>query len=285
MAIKTIGVLGAGSMGAGIVQTAAQAGYDVIICDMDMGFIDKQLAGVDKLLAKNVEKGKMDQATKDAVMQRITKTTEKADLAAVDYMIEVIVEDVDIKKAVLAELDEILKPDVILASNTSSISISLLAGATKRADKFVGMHFFNPVPVMRLCEIIRGYSTSDETVRIASELARSFGKTTVEVKKDTPGFIVNRVMMPQFLEAIRLVETGVATPADIDTAVKLGLNYPMGPFELMDFTGIDISKLVLDVFFEETKDGFWAPPYTLKAIVSSGKLGKKTGAGWYDYNK
>jgi len=206
MAIRTIGVLGAGSMGAGIVQTAAQAGYDVIICDMDMGFIDKQLAGVDKLLAKNVEKGKMDQATKDAVMQRITKTTEKADLTAVDYMIEVIVEDVDIKKAVLAELDEILKPDVILASNTSSISISLLAGATKRADKFVGMHFFNPVPVMRLCEIIRGYSTSDETVRIASELARSFGKTTVEVKKDTPGFIVNRVMMPQFLEAIRLVD-------------------------------------------------------------------------------
>jgi 3-hydroxybutyryl-CoA dehydrogenase len=285
MAIQKIGVLGAGSMGIGIVQTAAQAGYDVIICDIDMAFIDKQVAGVDKLLTKNVEKGKMDQATKDAILGRITKTTDKAAFADVDYMIEVVVEDLKIKNAVLSELDSILKPDVILATNTSSISISQLAGFTKRADKFVGMHFFNPVPVMRLCEIIRGYSTSDETIAIASEVAQKMGKTTVEVKKDTPGFLVNRVMMPQFLEAIRLVETGVATPKDIDTAVKLGLNYPMGPFELMDFTGIDISKLVLDVFFEETKDNFWAPPYTLKAIVNSGKLGKKTGAGWYDYSK
>ncbi|MEN6463195.1 MAG: 3-hydroxyacyl-CoA dehydrogenase family protein [Syntrophomonas sp.] len=285
MSIKKIGVLGAGAMGSGIVQVAAQAGYDVVLCDMDMGFVDKGVAGIDKILSKNVEKGKMDQAAKDAIMGRITKTTNKEDLAVVDYMIEVIVEDVNIKKAVLAELDGILKPDVILATNTSSISISLLAGATKRGDKFVGMHFFNPVPVMRLCEIIRGYSTSDETVKVASELAQAFGKTTVEVKKDTPGFIVNRCMMPQFLEAIRLVETGVATPADIDIAVKLGLNYPMGPFELMDFTGIDISKLVLDVFFDETKNAFWAPPYTLKAIVSSGKLGKKTGVGWYDYQK
>lgn len=283
MAIKTVGVLGAGAMGAGIVQVAAQAGYDVVICDMDMAFIDKGIARIDKVLSKNVEKGKMDQASKDAIMGRIKKTTDKADLAVVDYMIEVVVENVDIKKAVLAELDEILRPDVILATNTSSISISLLAGATKRGDKFVGMHFFNPVPLMRLCEIIRGYSTSDETVKEASELAQAFGKTTVEVKKDTPGFVVNRVMLPQFLEAIRLVETGVATPADIDTAVKLGLNYPMGPFELMDFTGVDISKLVLDVFYEETKNSFWAPPYTLKAIVSSGKLGKKTGEGWYDY--
>lgn len=285
MAIQTIGVLGAGSMGIGIVQTAAQAGYDVIIWDMDMAFIDKQVAGVNKLLSKNVEKGKMDEATKAAIMGRIKKTTDKKDFADVDYMIEVVVEDPGIKKAVLSELDSILKPEVILASNTSSISISQLAGYTKRGDKFVGMHFFNPVPVMRLCEIIRGYSTSDETVAIASEVAQKMGKTTVEVKKDTPGFLVNRVMMPQFLEAIRLVETGVATPADIDTAVKLGLNYPMGPFELMDFTGIDISKLVLDVFFEETKNSFWAPPYTLKAIVNSGNLGKKTGKGWYDYQK
>lgn len=285
MAIQTIGVLGAGSMGIGIVQTAAQAGYNVIVCDMDMAFIDKQVAGVQKLLAKNVEKGKMEQDTMDAILGRITKTTDKKAFADVDYMIEVVVEDVGIKKAVLSELDEILKPDVILATNTSSISISQLAGFTKRGDKFVGMHFFNPVPVMRLCEIIRGYSTSDETIAVASEVAQKMGKATVEVKKDTPGFLVNRVMMPQFLEAIRLVETGVATPADIDTAVKLGLNYPMGPFELMDFTGIDISKLVLDVFFEETKNSFWAPPYTLKAIVNSGNLGKKTGKGWYDYNK
>ncbi len=285
MAIQTIGVLGAGSMGIGIVQTAAQAGYNIVVCDMDMAFIDKQMAGVQKLLAKNIEKGKMDQATADAILGRITKTTDKKAFADVDYMIEVVVEDLDIKKQVLQELDGILKPAVILASNTSSISITQLAGFTKRGDKFVGMHFFNPVPVMRLCEIIRGYSTSDATVATASEVAQKMGKTTVEVKKDTPGFLVNRVMMPQFLEAIRLVETGVATPADIDTAVKLGLNYPMGPFELMDFTGIDISKLVLDVFYEETKNSFWAPPYTLKAIVNSGKLGKKTGAGWYDYNK
>ncbi len=285
MAIKTIGVLGAGSMGIGIVHTAAQAGYDVIVCDMDMAFIDKQVAGVDKILAKNVEKGKIDQAAKDAIMGRITKTTDRKAFANVDYMIEVVVENIDIKRQVLGELDSILKPEVILATNTSSISISQLAGFTKRGDKFVGMHFFNPVPVMRLCEIIRGYSTSDETIAVASEVAQKMGKTTVEVKKDTPGFLVNRCMMPQFLEAIRLVETGVATPKDIDTAVKLGLNYPMGPFELMDFTGIDISKLVLDVFYEDTKNPFWAPPYTLKAIVASGKHGKKTGAGWYDYSK
>ncbi|MBC7075145.1 MAG: 3-hydroxyacyl-CoA dehydrogenase family protein [Syntrophomonadaceae bacterium] len=285
MEIKTVGVLGAGAMGTGIVQVAAQAGYDVIVCDMDMDFINKSIAGIDKALTKNVDKGKMDQATKDAIMRRIKKTTNRKDLAAADYMIEVVLEDVNVKKEVLSELDEILRSDVVIATNTSSISISLLAGATKRPDKFVGMHFFNPVPVMRLCEIIRGYATSDETVAIATQMAQSFGKTTVEVKKDTPGFIVNRVMMPQFLEAIRLVETGVATPADVDTAVKLGLNYPMGPFELMDFTGIDISKLVLDVFFEETKDSYWAPPYTLKAIVASGKLGRKTGEGWYNYKK
>ncbi len=285
MEIKKVGVLGAGAMGSGIVQVAAQAGYEVILCDMDMAFIDKGVAGINKALSRNVEKGKMEQAAKDMIMGRITKTINKQDFADADCVIEVIVEDANIKKAVLAELDGIMKPDAILATNTSSISISLLAGATKRGDKFVGMHFFNPVPLMRLCEIIRGYATSDETVKVATELAQAFGKTTVEVKKDTPGFIVNRVMMPQFLEAIRLVETGVATPADIDTAVKMGLNYPMGPFELMDFTGIDISKLVLDVFFDETKDQYWAPPYTLKAIVSSGKLGKKTGEGWYSYKK
>ena len=285
MTIKKIGVLGAGAMGTGIAQVAAQAGYEVVLGDVEMAFVERSVANISKLLDKNVEKGKMTAEQKNAIMGRFTLTTNLDDFATVDYFIEAIVEDLEIKKSTLAKVDKVLKPDVVMASNTSSMSITVLGSATNRPEKFVGMHFFNPVPVMRLCEIIRGYKTSDETVKIASELAQAFGKTTVEVKKDTPGFIVNRVMMPQFLEAIRLVEEGVATPQDIDTAVTLGLNYPMGPFTLMDFTGIDISKFVLDYFYEETKNPFWAPPYTLKAIIRAGKLGRKTGAGWYDYSK
>lgn len=285
MSIKRIGVLGAGAMGSGIAQVAAQAGYEVVLGDLEMDFIEKSIANIDRLLNRSVEKGKMDAEQKDVIMGRFKLTTNIEDFTNVDYFIEVIIEDLEIKKSTLAEVDKVLKPGVIMATNTSSMSITVLGSATSRPENFVGMHFFNPVPVMRLCEIIRGYNTSDETVKVASELAQAFGKTTVEVKKDTPGFIVNRVMMPQFLEAIRLVEEGVATPEDIDTAVTLGLNYPMGPFTLMDFTGIDISKFVLDYFYDETKNPFWAPPFTLKSIINAGKLGRKTGSGWYDYKK
>lgn len=285
MDIKKIGVLGAGAMGSGIAHIAALAGYQVVLGDMEMSFIEKAVAGMGKLMDKNIQKGKMTPEEKQAVLDRFTLTTNIEDFATVDYMIEAIIEDLDIKKATFAKLDQICQPGVIIASNTSSMSITVLASATRRPESFVGMHFFNPAQVMRLCEIIRGYKTNDETVKIASALAQSFGKTTVEVKKDTPGFIVNRVMMPQFIEAIRLVEEGVATPQDIDTAVTLGLNYPMGPFTLMDFTGIDISMFVMDYFYEESKDMRWNPPYTVKSVVRAGRLGRKTGAGWYDYKK
>ena len=208
------------------------------------------------------------------------------DLADCDFIIEAVIEDLDLKKQVYGQLDEICKPEVILGTNTSSMSITLIAAATKRPDKVVGMHFFNPPPLMRLCEIIRGYETSDETVKATTALAQAMGKETVEVKVDSPGFIVNRLMIPHMIEAVKLLEEGVATREDIDKALKLGLNYPMGPFELMDFTGIDICKYVADYFYQElNKELKWASPTTLKNQVRSGRLGRKSGAGWYDYSK
>jgi 3-hydroxybutyryl-CoA dehydrogenase len=285
MTIKKIGILGAGSMGGGIAHLAAMKGFEVVLCDVEQRFVDGAIKRATSLMDKNIEKQKMTVEEKDAILARITTTTNMEDFSGVDFVIEAIIEDLELKKNAFVQLDKICRPEVILATNTSSMSITIIASATSRPEKVCGMHFFNPAQVMRLVEVIRGYSTTDETVKIASELAQAMGKTTVEVKKDTPGFIVNRVMMPQFLEAIRIVEEGIATPQDIDTAVTLGLNYPMGPFTLMDFTGIDISMFVADYFYNESKDPKWNPPQTVKAIVRAGRLGKKTGAGWYDYNK
>jgi 3-hydroxybutyryl-CoA dehydrogenase len=223
---------------------------------------------------------------KDAVTARICGTTEMADLKDVDFVIEAVVEDLDLKKRVFQELDALCRPEVVLASNTSSMSLTEIATATKRPDKVCGMHFFNPVPLMRLVEIIRGYMTSDETVSITTDLAKKMGKITVEVKKDSPGFIVNRIMIPHFLEAIKIVEEGIASIEDVDTAVKNGLNYPMGPFELMDLTGIDIAYFVTEYFYKElNKESKWSSPNLLKTMIRAGKLGRKTGAGWYDYGK
>lgn len=272
-------------MGGGIAHLAAMKGFEVILCDVEQRFVDGAISRATALMEKNVQKQKMTVEEKDAVLARMTTTLNMEDLAAADFVIEAVIEDMDLKKNVFAQLDKICRPEVILGTNTSSMSITVIASATNRPEKVVGMHFFNPAQVMRLVEVIRGHKTDDETVKIASDLASAFGKTPVEVKKDTPGFIVNRVMMPQFLEAIRIVEEGVASPKDIDTAVTLGLNYPMGPFTLMDFTGIDISMFVADYFYDETKNPNWNPPFTLKSIVRAGRLGKKTGAGWYDYDK
>jgi 3-hydroxybutyryl-CoA dehydrogenase len=285
MTIKKVGVLGAGSMGGGIAHLAAMKGFEVVLCDVEQRFVDGAIKRATTLMDKSIEKQKMTVEEKEATLARITTTTNMEDFASVDFVIEAIIEDLELKKNAFARLDKICPPEVILATNTSSMSITVIASATSRPEKVCGMHFFNPAQVMRLVEVIRGYSSSDETIKIASELAQAMGKTTVEVKKDTPGFIVNRVMMPQFLEAIRIVEEGIATPQDIDTAVTLGLNYPMGPFTLMDFTGIDISMFVADYFYNESKDPKWNPPQTVKAIVRAGRLGRKTGAGWYDYNK
>jgi 3-hydroxybutyryl-CoA dehydrogenase len=248
--------------------------------------VEKGIKSIDTFLAKSVEKGKLQAAEKDKILGRIKGTTKLADLKDVDYVVEAVLEDINLKKQVFKELDELCRPEVILSTNTSSMSITEIAAATKRPDKVCGMHFFNPVPLMKLVEIIRGFATSDQTVAVSTDLAKKLGKVTVEVKKDSPGFIVNRIMIPHFIEAIKIVEEGIASIPDVDTAVKNGLNYPMGPFELMDLTGIDIAYFVAEYFYKElNKESKWVSPNLLKTMIRANKLGRKTGAGWYDYSR
>jgi len=282
MEIKRIGVVGAGTMGNGIAQVAAQIGCDVVMRDIEMKFVEGGMKKIEGFLSRSVEKGKMDSKEKDTIIGRIRGTTDMDDLNEVDFVVEAVLEDMDLKKRVFKELDELCRPDVILATNTSSMSITEIGASTKRPDKVCGMHFFNPVPLMRLVEIIRGYSTTDETIQTTTELAQKMGKVTVEVKKDSPGFIVNRILIPHFLEAVKIVEEGIASIEDVDKAVKNGLNYPMGPFELMDLTGIDIAYFVSEYFYKElNKENKWIAPNLMKTMVRAGKLGKKTGGGWY----
>ncbi len=286
MEIKTIGVLGAGAMGNGIAQVASMAGYNVIMRDIEDRFVQGGIKNIDKFLSKSVEKGKMTADQKGAIMGRIKGTTDMKDLKDVDFVIEVVIEVMSVKKQVFAELDSLTRPDVILASNTSSMSITEIAAATKRPEKVVGMHFFNPVPLMKLVEVIRGISTNDETTATTIDLAKKLGKEPVEVKVDVPGFLANRLMIAVAIEAVKLYEQGIASKEDIDKAAKLGLNYPMGPFELMDLTGIDINYHVMDYFYKELpKENKWDPPLQIKNMVRAGLLGRKTGKGWYDYSK
>jgi 3-hydroxybutyryl-CoA dehydrogenase len=248
--------------------------------------VEGGIKNIDKFLAKTVEKGKMTADQKSAVMGKIKGTTKMGDLKDVDLVVEVVVEIMDVKKKVFAELDELTRPEVILSSNTSSMSLTEIATATKRADKILGLHFFNPVPLMRLVEVIRGMRTSDESVAVAMDFAKKLGKEAVEVKVDIPGFLVNRLMIPHFVEAVQLYEKGVASKEDIDKAAKLGLNYPMGPFELMDLTGLDIGLAVTQYFHDNLpKELKWDPPLIWENMVKSGLLGRKTGKGWYDYSK
>lgn len=282
MEIKKIGVVGAGAMGSGIAQVAAQIGLEVVLRDIEDVYVERGMKGIDKFLSRSVEKGKMEASEKNAILGRIKGTTDMSQLKDVDFAIEVVLEKLDLKKAVFKELDEMCRPEVILATNTSSMSITEIAAATNRPDKICGMHFFNPVPLMRLVEVIRGYLTSDETIATVTGLVEKMGKVMVEVKKDSPGFIVNRIMLPHFLEAIKMVEEGVATVEDIDKAVKNGLNYPMGPFELMDLTGLDIAFAITEYFGEEmNKELKWVAPTLFKNMIRANKLGKKTGGGWY----
>jgi 3-hydroxybutyryl-CoA dehydrogenase len=286
MVIKTVGVVGAGAMGNGIAQVAAQAGYDVILRDIEDRFVQNGIKNIDKFLSKSVEKGKMTADDKNAILGRIKGTTKMEDLKDADFVVEAALEVMDLKKQIFAELDELTRKDVILSTNTSSMSVTDIATATKRPDKVVGMHFFNPVPLMRLVEVVRGYATSNETVAITAELSKKVGKEPVEVKMDVPAFIVNRLMIPHFIEAMKLYEQGVATKEDIDKAAKLGLNYPMGPFELMDLTGLDINLNVNEYLRKELPHELkWQSSLELKSLVKAGRLGRKTGAGWYDYNK
>lgn len=286
MEIKTIGVVGAGTMGNGIAQVAAQSGYNVIMQDIEDKFVQGGLKNIDKFLAKSVEKGKMTAEAKAEIMGRIKTTTNLGDMKDADYVVEAAFEDMAVKKSIFSQLDGICGKDVIIGTNTSSMSITEIANSTKRADKVVGLHFFNPVPLMRLIEIIRGYYTSDETIKVSFDLSKKLGKEPIEVKTDIPGFVVNRLMMPHFIEAICLLQEGVASAEDIDKAAKLGLNYPMGPFQLMDLTGIDIALHVANYLHSELdKELKWVAPRVIKDVVKAGRLGMKTGAGWYDYNK
>jgi 3-hydroxybutyryl-CoA dehydrogenase len=286
MAIKTIGVVGVGAMGSGICQVAAQAGFDVIVCDVDEKFIQRGLGSIDKFLAKTVEKGKMTAEEKTAVMGRIKGTTKMEDLKDVDFVIEAALETMEVKKDIFARLDKITRPEIVLGTNTSSLPITEIASATGRPEKVVGVHFFNPVPLMRLVEIVRGQLTNDDAVTQTQEFAKKLGKESIEVKVDVPAFVVNRLMIPHFIEAMRLLEQGIASKEDIDKAAKMGLNYPMGPFELMDFTGLDVNLMVNEYVRKELPQELkWQSSLELKNLVKAGRLGKKSGAGWYNYVK
>ncbi|MEK4534806.1 3-hydroxyacyl-CoA dehydrogenase family protein [Peribacillus sp. FSL K6-1552] len=285
MAETIIGVVGSGTMGGGIAHQAALSGFKVILCDVEDRFLDNAINRMETYMDKSVARGKMKEEQKPEVLGKITTTTNLEDLKEANFVIEAIIENLEAKKAIFSQLDNVLGEEAIIATNTSSMSITVIAGATKRPEKVAGMHFFNPAQIMKLVEVVRGYNTSDDTVSKLMELSRAFGKEPIEVKKDSPGFIVNRIMIPQFIEAIRLAEEGVASYEDIDKAVKLGLNYPMGPFELQDFAGVDIGLHVMDYFYDEFKDGRFAAPQLIRQIVNAGRTGKKAGAGFYDHDK
>jgi 3-hydroxybutyryl-CoA dehydrogenase len=282
MAIKKVGVLGCGLMGSGIAQVAAQAGYETVVREVEQKFLDKGLAGIGKSLGKFVEKGKMSEADRDASLGRLKGTTNLQDLADCDIVIEAIIENAQIKKETYAELDRIVKPEGLFASNTSSLTITELSMATSRPKQFVGMHFFNPVPMMKLVEVVRTILTTDATFDAAFAFARSLGKEAVACR-DNSGFIVNRLLVPYILDAIRAYEEGVGSIEDIDKAMQLGCGYPMGPFTLLDFVGLDTTYYITHVMYEEYREKRFTSPALLRKMVLAGRFGRKSGAGFYDY--
>jgi 3-hydroxybutyryl-CoA dehydrogenase len=282
MEIRKVGVLGCGLMGSGIAQVAAMAGFDVTSLEVEQKFLDKGFAGIEKSLAKFAEKGTIKE-TPQAIRARLKGTTKKEDLADCDIIVEAVIENVEEKKKMYSALDSIVKKDAIFASNTSSISITELLTATKRPERFVGLHFFNPVPLMKLVEVVRTIATADDVYETAYEFGKKLGKVPVRTS-DKTGFIVNRLLVPYLLDAIRAYEEGVGSIEDIDQAMKLGCGYPMGPFTLLDFVGLDTTYYITHVMYDEFKERRFASPPLLKRMVMAGWYGKKSGKGFYDYS-
>ena len=282
--MKKIVVIGGGTMGLDIAQVFAKKDFDVVVRDINDDIIKASEARLNKSLDKLVAKGKMDEAGKKAITDKMTFTTDLNAAADADLVVEAAIENLDIKKSIFAELDKICKPETILATNTSSISITAIAAATKREDKFIGMHFFNPPTVMKLVEVILGAKTSDETCKTITELSVAIGKEPVEVN-EAPGFVVNKILVPMINEACDLLYTGVATAEGIDTAMKLGANHPMGPLALGDLIGLDVCLAIMDTLYSETHDPKYRASLLMRKMVRAGKLGRKTGVGFFDYSK
>jgi 3-hydroxybutyryl-CoA dehydrogenase len=284
MKIQKVGVLGAGLMGSGIAEVSAKAGYETVVREVSAELVQKGIGRIESSLGKAVEKGKLAAADRDAAKARLKATTELKDLAGCDIIIEAIIENLDLKKETYRDLDRLCKPETIFCSNTSSLTITEMSAATKRPDRFVGLHFFNPVPVMKLVEVVRTIATSAETEKVVLDFARSLGKEPIRAQ-DNSGFIVNRLLVPYLLDAVRALEEGVGSREDIDKGMELGCGHPMGPLKLLDFVGLDTTYYIAEIMFNEYREKRFAPPPLLKRMVLAGRLGRKSGRGFYEYGE
>jgi len=282
--IRKVGVLGGGLMGSGIAQVCAQAGFDTVVRDLSAPIMEKSRRGIEKVLAKGIERGKVTADERDAALSKLAFTTELGELAACDIIIEAVVEDLEMKNAMWKDLDAICPADTIFASNTSSLTIAAMAAACGRPDRMLGLHFFNPVPLMKLVEVVRTITTSDETAETAFEFAKKLGKEPIRAK-DNSGFVVNLLLIPYMLDAINALEANVASIEDIDKAMQLGAGHPMGPFTLLDFVGLDTTYKIAEIMFDEYREKRYAPPPLLKRMVIAGMYGRKSGKGFYDYTQ